>query len=216
MRGCPRTYPWQQRPKDDEAMRRKIARCLGTSVHGSITVKDRRGAQVRVTVDDVQKHNWQLHRERWAEVPLIKPAIRSAYRRGPGKYPGRDMYSACLEFVRGAGAPIKRHIAIHVEGSRLLKGNLKWISAHEIGVNQLRNWEEEGGPAYWEAPMNAELRNPAPARPHPRVSRPGRTLKAYKYHNPSISPQSRIGGLVLILGGLCVLGRLTNQLARIV
>ena len=222
-----RAYLWKRRPKDDEAMRRKIARCLGTTVDGFRDIIGRYdGVPVRVTVAQVYRHNWKDRKgARWDQVPMIRPAIENAYAvRGEERQRGqtKDRLYPIIMTVGYRGEPGKlAHVATYVKEKgrgRTWKSTILIEDDRKTGraaAERLAAMERAAGSPLKRRNSHSYLatRNPTPVQTPPGVSRSGRTPTAYKHNTPSADELSRKGlhPLFFLAVGLLALGYLARQ-----
>ncbi len=206
------------KPGDDEEMRLRIARELGGTLHGFVDAVGPDGRNVRIHVDDVYRHMWKDHPDRWRDVPLLQACIEEA-----GEIlempAGELLYSAELRLgQKGHRAHSHRFATFVEQGDR----GRRWETTFEIDRKRLAAYKENAGGIIWPARKHSGHRNPTPTRRLAGDSRSDRAPDAapcsersarnHRQHSAvRENPSSAMGDALAIAGGLLVFAVLLNR-----
>lgn len=204
-----KAFLWKRRPKDDASMRRKIARCLGTTLTGTAVVKDKEGIVVHVPVSRVYRHVWKEHPERWHFVPYVLDSVRRAFQlNGHQGQEGEKRYSSLLEIGHRGKATTPTYFLAEVYDKG--NGRINWTSFFDVGLpgikaveDKMERRQKQAGPRIWPH-LPPTLGNPTPGRARSGASRSGRPPVAYDDHTTEDRRKSS-GGLLILVGALLAL-----------
>lgn len=192
---------WKQKPTSDVAMRRKIQRALG-HVSKFADVQGPDGINVRVTVARIYRKYWKDEPKRWNWVPVILPSIHSAHRITNQPQERTRLYSSMLTVVAPDGSRQQTSYATYISDHGNDRLSWKTTFPPRGGLAALQQREKVGrGYQIWPSPPIAVTRrkvNPVPEQP------------SFNYSTRA-GNSSRVGRLLLIVGGLWLLNRMAQR-----